>query len=188
MNCIIDILSKKLPSDVNINAQKLEQIVNKIKLIPIPKNLNTEDVVKKIDKLNETGQSVISEEVKSARTSNERAIVRIRIPRKDNVETDQDGELDDKSLAVAARYDNVPYSIFVFNEAVPKAHRREIVNYIKKNYADHFDGKDSQREGDAIFEIADDIAQNLENKFIETHCDDERFPCFDFDLNLNDNE
>jgi hypothetical protein len=36
---IVDILSKKLPQDVNFNNAKLEQVVSKIKLVQIPKNI-----------------------------------------------------------------------------------------------------------------------------------------------------
>jgi hypothetical protein len=68
-----------------------------------------------------------------------------------------------------ARFDNVPYTIYVINEAVPKAYRREIINYIKKNYADHFDGKDSQKEGDSILKVAESHAEKVEDYFIKTH-------------------
>ena len=37
ISSIIDILSKKLPQDVNFNNAKLESVVSKIRLVPVPK-------------------------------------------------------------------------------------------------------------------------------------------------------
>lgn len=91
-------------------------------------------------------------------------------------------------MAVPARFDNVPFSIFVFNEAVPKWHRREIANYLKKTFADHFEGKDVQKETDAIIKAADDMAEAIEEQWIARNCDDESLPCFDFEINLNESD
>jgi len=41
---IIDILSKKLPSEVSFNNAKLEQVISKIKLVPIPKHIHEQAV------------------------------------------------------------------------------------------------------------------------------------------------
>ena len=119
--------------------------------------------------------------------------MRIRIPRKkggDNHDEDdqQEIEIEDRALAVPARFDNVPFSVFVINEAVPKWHRREIVNFVKKTFADHFEGKDAQKETESILKAADDMAETIENKFVEKNCDDEIMPCFDFEINLNEND
>jgi hypothetical protein len=73
-------------------------------------------------------------------------------------------------LAVQARNDSAPFSVYVFNEAVPKWHRREIVHFIKKTFADHFEGKDSQKETDSILKAAEELAEAIENKFIEKTC------------------
>jgi hypothetical protein len=43
-NMIIDILSKKLPSDVSFNNAKLEQVISKIKLLPVPKHIHEQAV------------------------------------------------------------------------------------------------------------------------------------------------
>ena len=63
-----------------------------------------------------------------------------------------------------------------------------MVNYLKKTYADHFEGKDIQKEGEAILKVADDMAEHIENKYIENNCNDETLPCFDFEINLNEND
>ena len=60
--------------------------------------------------------------------------------------------------------------------------------YLKKTFADHFEGKDSQKEIDAILQVADELAELIENKFIEKNCDDENLPLFDFEINLNEND
>ena len=133
------------------------------------------------------------EELQQEKNTNEKAVVRIRIPRRKADEgEDQDKlqeiEIEDRALAVPARFDNVPFSIFVFNEAVPKWHRKEIVNYIKKAFADHFEGKDAQKETESILKAADDMADAIEEQYIAKHCDNETMPCFDFEINLNEND
>jgi len=40
--------------------------------------------------------------------------------------------MEDRALAIPARFDNGPFAIFVLNEAVAKWHRREIMNYLKR--------------------------------------------------------
>ena len=66
LKVIVDILSKKLPADVNFNNAKLEQVVSKIKLITVPKTVY------------EIPQ-IINNEWNDPNT-NERAIVRLTIP------------------------------------------------------------------------------------------------------------
>ena len=41
---VIDILAKKLPSDVTFPALKLDTVSSKIKLVPIPKDIFEEDI------------------------------------------------------------------------------------------------------------------------------------------------
>lgn len=42
---IIDILSKKLPTEINFNNSKLDAIISKIKLVPIPRSIVEESVI-----------------------------------------------------------------------------------------------------------------------------------------------
>ena len=133
------------------------------------------------------------EEVSQERNTGEKAVVRIRIPRrKPEEDEDQDRmheiDIEDRALAVPARVDSVPFSIFVINEAVPKWHRREIVNFLKKAFADHFEGKDAVKETESILRAAEEMAEKIENKFIADNCDEEAMPCFDFEINLNEND
>jgi hypothetical protein len=65
---IVDILAKKLPQEVNFNPAKLEAVIHKIKLVPIPRTVVEEDFA------DERG-------LVQANTG-ERAIVRLRIPMK----------------------------------------------------------------------------------------------------------
>jgi len=41
---IVDIITKRLPSEVNFNPTKLDSVIHKIKLVPIPKSIVEEDV------------------------------------------------------------------------------------------------------------------------------------------------
>lgn len=78
------------------------------------------------------------------------------------------------------------YSIFVLNEIVPRTHRREFFNYLKKNFADYFDGRDIQREVDEMARRADDIAKELDQRFINAIHHPDNMPEFLFEINLND--
>jgi hypothetical protein len=81
-NFFVEILTKKLSQEVNFNAQKLDQVAHKIKLAPTPKNLIPEDVVRKVEKVSEDGKITLVDETVAFRNTGERAIVRLRIPRK----------------------------------------------------------------------------------------------------------
>lgn len=95
-------------------------------------------------------------------------------------------EQDDRVLTVPARVDNVPYSIFVVNELGPRIHRREIFNYIKKSFAEYFDGRDIQKELDEMSNLGDAMFERLMGRFIMWEGISRDRPVFDFDINLND--
>lgn len=63
---IIDMVAKKLPSDIAINNQKLEQITQKIKFVPIPKSVIEESTMK--------------EDVMIEANTNIKAVIRITVP------------------------------------------------------------------------------------------------------------
>jgi hypothetical protein len=42
---LVDILAKKLPPEVNFNNSKLESVISRIKLVPIPKHIFEEPVI-----------------------------------------------------------------------------------------------------------------------------------------------
>lgn len=91
----------------------------------------------------------------------EKAIVRLRIPFKKVEEEEEyvdpetglqqkmvitkevELEIDDRALLIQARMDALPFSIYVINQAVPRQHRREIFNYIRKNFAEYLEGRDA---------------------------------------------
>ena len=75
-------------------------------------------------------------------------------------------EQDDRALLIPARVDSQPYSIFVMNELVPRTHRREIFNFLKKNFAEYFDGRDIQKEIDELTKRADHIASEIDDRFV----------------------
>jgi hypothetical protein len=57
-------------------------VAHKIKLSVVPKNLVPEDVVRKAEKVSDDGQLQLIDEVVAVKNTGERAIVRLRIPRK----------------------------------------------------------------------------------------------------------
>ena len=185
---VVDIMAKKLPADVVLNNQKLESVIHKIKLVAVPKNVVTD-----------TNEQF-------AKNTGERAVVRIRIPRK-TVQEEEDYvhpvtcleekriiertveiEIDDKVLLVPARVDLAAYSIYTINESAGKWQRKEVFNNLKKNYAEYFEGKDIQKECDQMNVRCEEIAQIIENNFIQDTVNDDSFPLFDFEINLNDTD
>lgn len=75
---------------------------------------------------------------------------------------DVEVEQDDRALLIPARVDALNYSIFVLNEIVPRTHRREFFNYLKKNFSDYFEGRDIQKEVDELSKRADEIAKEID--------------------------
>ena len=109
--------------------------MHKIKFVPIPKDKIPYDVYRQVEQTDEEGKTNRFSEMVSSRNTGERAIVRLRIPRQ-TVEDEegkpvvQEIEYDDRALALSARTDSAPFSIFVINEACPRAHRKELVRYV----------------------------------------------------------
>ena len=60
----------------------------------------------------------------------------------------------------------MPYSVWVINQAVPRQHRRDMFSFIRKNYVEYFDGRDIQKDCDAMAKKAEDFAENIEERFI----------------------
>jgi hypothetical protein len=48
------------------------------------------------------------------------------------------------------------------NELVPRTHRREFFGYLKKNFAEYFDGRDVQKEMDELSKWSDTIGYAIE--------------------------
>jgi len=117
---LVDILAKKLPQDVSFNASKVDAVINKIKLVPIPPHIFDQSMI------GPDGETI-------ERNSGERALVRVKIPLKkveeeEEVFSQETGEvvkqkverlvevdIEDKTLALQARNDAVAYSIFSMN-------------------------------------------------------------------------
>ena len=72
------------------------------------------------------------------------------------------------------------------NEIVPRQHRREIFHYLKKNFADYFDGKDLQKELDEMSKRTEQLAQQHDQEFVQLYSDRINRPEFVFEINLND--
>lgn len=72
------------------------------------------------------------------------------------------------------------------NELVPRTHRREFFHYLKKNFAEYFDGRDIQKEVDELGRKSDEIAKEIEGRFITAIHHPDNMPEFTFEINLND--
>jgi hypothetical protein len=107
---------------------------------------------------------------------------------KQKVEKLVEVDVDDKALAMQGRIDALPYSIFSINQAAAKAHRREVFHYLKKNFSEHFDSKEPQKDIDPLQKKAEEVAEDLEKRYIRKCFDEESMPVFEFEINLNEAE
>ncbi len=90
-------------------------------------------------------------------------------------------------MLIPARVDALPYSIFVLNQAVPRHHRHEFFNYIRKNFSEYFSAsQDLHKDIDDINQTADNVADAIEAKFVEINANNDTLPLFDFEISLND--
>lgn len=140
------------------------------------------------------------------KTTNERAIVRLRIPKKrieeEYVEVDEAtgaevhkkherlAEIDqeDKVLTFPALVAQKDFSIYNINQNAPRAHRRDFFNALKRNFVENFDGRDAQKDYDHFVKLGEEIYDKVEKKFIEEIYHEEKMPVIDYEINLNDNE
>lgn len=95
-------------------------------------------------------------------------------------------EMDDKAYLIPARVDSLPFSIYVLNQAASRAHRHEIFGYLRKNFAEFFDGRDGQKDIDELCAIADDLYEQIEEYFLRKYSEPDLCPKFDFEINVND--
>lgn len=72
------------------------------------------------------------------------------------------------------------------NELVPRTHRREFFTYLKKNFSDYFEGRDIQKEIDEMSNRADEIAKEIDSRFVNAIFHPDNMPEFSFEINLND--
>jgi hypothetical protein len=97
-------------------------------------------------------------------------------------------EVDDKALALQGRIDALPYSIFSINQAAGRSQRKEIFSYLKKNFSEHFDSKEPQKDIEPLLKKTEEVADDLERRYIRKCCDEENLPVFEFEINLNEGE
>ena len=77
LDYVVDILSRRVP--IEGVGVKVDQIINKIKLVPVPEDVVEEDKKIEVEKTLEDGTvQKVQEEVK--RNTNEKALVYITIP------------------------------------------------------------------------------------------------------------
>ena len=175
---LIDIACKKLPADLPFSNKQVDQIIQKVKLVPVPKSVVNETVYKE-----ETIEGQVVRTVVAEKNTNERAIVRIRVPRKrieedvvdeatgahHKVERFVDIEQDDRVLVHPAQIVNRDYTIYAFNQSAPRAQRREFFAALKKTFAEHFEGRDAHRDQELFNRRTEQVYERLEKQFIDKH-------------------
>lgn len=82
ISALVDIAAKKLPSDLPFSNKQLDQIIQKVKFVPVPKTVVDvpvfkEEVVDASAQPPKTVRTLVQD-----KNTNERAIVRIRVPRR----------------------------------------------------------------------------------------------------------
>ena len=203
----MDIAAKKIPSDLPFSNKQLDSIVQKIKFMPVPKHICDETVYRE-DSINENSDipSQVVRTVIVEKNTNERAIVRLRIPKRrieeEFVEVDEktgaeyyrkverlvEIDIDDKVLVFPALVSARDYTIYALNQSAPRAHRREFYNALKKNFVDYFEGRDAVKDYESYTKLTEQLHEKIEKRFIEENFDEEKMPILDFEINLNEGE
>jgi hypothetical protein len=151
ISSLLDIASKKIQVDHPYSNKQLEQIIQKVKFVPIPKNIVPLTIYKE-EMIQDTpdGKPYLSKHVVQEKNTKERAIVRMRIPRKlvkeevteideatgqevkKVIERHQEVEIEDKVYLIPAMVGVRDYTIYSFNQSAPRAFRRDVFNLIRR--------------------------------------------------------
>mmetsp|Transcript_48204 Transcript_48204/g.35388 ORF Transcript_48204/g.35388 Transcript_48204/m.35388 type:complete len:111 (+) Transcript_48204:1655-1987(+) len=100
-----------------------------------------------------------------------------------------EGDVDDKTVAMQARNDNVPYAIFCMNQAAAKYYRKELFAYMKKNFGDHFDPKEPMKDIEPLVHKMEQMAEAIDSAFINMTCNDDTLPLIELEQpNANESE
>jgi len=127
------------------------------------------------------------------KNTTERAIVRMRVPRK-KVEVNgeehlQEIEMDDRVYVFPAQVFGKDYTLYTFNQYVPRAFRRDIFNVVKKIYGEqYFEGRDANKDLETFTRRTEELQELFEKRFIDEIYDEEKMPIFDFEININDSD
>lgn len=53
-------------------------------------------------------------------------------------------------------------------------------------FPEYFDGRDLQKESDAMYKRAEELADVIETSYLEANVNEDTLPLFDFSINLNE--
>merc|ERR1712070_263871 len=183
---------------------KVDQIINKIKLVPVPEDVVEEDKKIEVEKTLEDGTvQKVEEEVK--RNTNERALVYITIPQIEeeeqiNIEVtgdDKDApktktvkkmvDEDQKEKALAVQGRDVPDlgNFWVISQYAAKAYREEFLDYTSRTFPDFFEENEDQ---EAILKAVNEQGQKAIDDFIKENCGEYEQPKLEFPKNAHDLE
>ena len=203
VSALLDIASKKIQVDHPYSNKQLEQIIQKVKFTPLPKNVIPLTVYKE-EMVQDTpdGKPYVTKHLVQEKNTKERAIVRMRIPRvkveEEQAEIDENGEeykkkveklheieIEDKVFLIPAVVGIRDYTIYAFNQSAPRAFRRDVFTLLRKQMPEFFEGRNAEEDFDEFAKISEEIYDEIENKFIAENVDEEKMPLFDFEINLN---
>ena len=200
---LTSILTKRLPADINFSISKLDSVVHKIRLVPIPKSIADDehfDASKSMNKIlggnpnPKAEKAFVMFTIPQTQQAYEETLVDER--GEEYTRTNHrmiDAELEDKITLVSSRIDALPYSVYVSNQQAARAVRKDILTFIRKNFAEYFEGRavDAvQKDFDDMVEKADSLGETLETEFISTFVNSATggIPLFDFKIQASDNE
>lgn len=200
LDYVVDILSRRVP--IEGVGVKVDQIINKIRLVPVPEDIVEQDKVVVTEKTLEDG-TVQKEEVEHKRNTGEKALVYITIPQveeeeqinievtgenKDEPKTKTvkkmvDEDQKDKALAVQGR--DIPDlgNFWVISQYAAKAYREEFLDYISRTFPDFFEENEDQ---DAITKAVNVQGQKAIDDFIKDNCGEYEKPNLEFPKNAHD--
>lgn len=181
LNALLDIAAKKLPADLPFSNKQIDNIIQKIKLMPVPKNIINETVYQEESIPSGDGQPAqVIRKILSLRNTTERAIVRVRVPKKrieeEKVELDEatgehhthkierlvEIDQEDKIHIFPSTIVNRDYSIYALNQQAPRIFRKDLFSQIKKGFADHFEGRDAPKDHETFTKKTEEIYERVE--------------------------
>jgi hypothetical protein len=183
ISAMVDIASKKIQGEHPFSNKQLEQIIQKIKFYPIPKDIHPLTIYKE-ELVQDThdGEPYISKHVAAEKNTKERAIVRCRIPTKkvedEVVEYDDfngeekrrykverliEEEIDDRVQLIPSMVSGKDYTIYAFNQPAPRNYRREIYSMLRKHFSDFFEGRDANNDQVEFEKLSEEMYEQIEN-------------------------
>lgn len=204
LDFIIDVLAKRPISDKA--GVKVEQIHNKVALVPIPEGILDEDFEEEKSIPNEDGSTPRKEKQMRKANTKHNSIIYIQIPQTEepvevpidvtNKDGNQEQEVqmvmkmvdeDQQGKALAVNGTHIPnlkdQIIYNFNQYAMKTYRENFLETIKDKYPEYFE---DNLDFEDILEAANETAEKDIAAFEEANCHKYVQPCLKFELNAKE--